>query len=80
MLTFQVGFSKNSLSGRSPTSKVTNPFLTQSHASLRKERNIFPFENREEECYLQDLLNNGKNLKIIPVFSVLSIGPTTGIQ
>jgi hypothetical protein len=47
---------------------------------LREERNIFPLKNREEEGYLQNLLDNGKDFKILPVFRVPSIGPTTGIQ
>jgi hypothetical protein len=40
----------------------------------------FPLKNREEEGYLQNLLDNGKDFKILPVFRVPSIGPTTGIQ
>jgi len=34
----------------------------------------------EEEGYLQNLLDNGKDFKILPVFRVPSIGPRTGIQ
>jgi hypothetical protein len=63
-----------------PASKGTNPFLTLSHTPLREERNIFSLKNREEEGYLQNLLDNGKDCKILPVFRVPSIGPTTGIQ
>jgi hypothetical protein len=37
-------------------------------------------ENREKEGYLQNLLDNGKDFKILSVFRVPSIGPTTGIQ
>jgi hypothetical protein len=47
---------------------------------LRERRSILPPENREKEGYLQNLLDNGKDFKILPVFRVPSIGPTTGIQ
>jgi hypothetical protein len=47
---------------------------------LREGRSILPPENREKEGYLQNLLDNGKDFKILSVFRVPSIGPTTGIQ
>jgi hypothetical protein len=47
---------------------------------LREGRSILRPENREKEGYLQNLLDNGKDFKILSVFRVPSIGPTTGIQ
>jgi hypothetical protein len=41
---------------------------------------FFLAKNRKKEGYLQNLLDNGKDFKILPVFRVPSTGPTTGTQ
>jgi hypothetical protein len=41
---------------------------------------FFLAKNRKKKGYLQNLLDNGKDFKVLPVFRVPSIGSTTGTQ
>jgi len=41
---------------------------------------FFLTKNRKKNDCLQNLLDDGKDFKILPVFRVPSIGPTTGTQ
>jgi hypothetical protein len=47
---------------------------------LCKMEEFFLAKSRKKKGYLQNLLDNGKDFKILPVFRVPSIGPTTGTQ
>ena len=74
------GCSKNLFSGPSPQPQRELTLSSPCPTLPCGRRGIFPPKNREKEGYLQNLLDNGKDFKIHPVFRVPSIGPTTGIQ
>jgi hypothetical protein len=47
---------------------------------LCKMEEFFLAKNRKKKGYLQNLLDNGKDCKSLPVFRIPSIGPTTSTQ